>query len=1213
MIQKNLPIFVYKIFKKYTLSSLFIILISFEAFTQVNSNSVTYFEDFNSQGSPTNIPDNSYWMYYNEIHPDQDDWNKFIPGDGNAYITVDPDTSNDTDWIHPFQALIFGGVGENHRLEVRMKGAVVDGGLVSFLFTYHQEGSIFNEVDLELVADDSATPAHETLPENGGWTDARFNTWRNANENTERPFTGTKKAIINQAEEKISLIDNEFHTYTIDWRSNQLDFFVDGVLQETINTNVATGVSEVIIGFRDLPWAGDFNWTGTHTLVVDYLKIEPLEPITVAIDDSFALNIDVETDLDVLANDGGENITITSYDALSSQGFPISGTPSLLTYTPSGDYVGLDTFTYTIEDSEGDQSTATVNLTVGPVVPFPTAQPDAVNVIAGQMTIIDVLADNGNGIDRFGTDGAINGGLTMPNGTLISASIKGSAISVDNQGTLSTLDDVFNYTPSALAEADGTDKFSYVITDASGDASTGVVTVTISNGPVLGYTSDTAVVDQDSTDNEIDVMANDTDDTGFGPNDIRFLIDSDDNLTGTTENGGTVTLNTKNTSDTSDDVINYTPLLGFSGVDTFNYIPGSNSNALVLVTITVGEEVIPSGTLEAVADAIIVAENSSDTPIDVTDNDDFGSNGENSSHPLTLTNGKVSTASDKGGTIIVLGGKINYSAPTGFVGIDTFTYTITDGKGFADTAIVTVTVGAVATVALDDSFLINVDTVTDLDVLTNDVAGATIISYDALSAEGYPISQTNSLITYTPSGGFTGTDTFNYIIEDENGTESTATVTLTVTEASQVPVPTAADDIATVNADSENNIINVLVNDDFGTDGAINGGLTMTNGTLSSASVNDGLIRIDNKGTLDTADDVFIYSPKAGFSGIDTFKYTITDLSGDASTAEVTVTVSGEVGATNDTFNVDTDSSNNLIDVLANDNIEVGTFGSLLIISPSNLTTTTNQVGTISFVDNGGGSDDKISYTPPAGFSGTDTFQYTLKVGLDEFIGTVTITVGDETPEPTPTENGTPTAVNDAVNVGYGSENNSIDVTANDDFGTDGENLTHPLTLTNGKSITASTNGGLIRVGDNNTPNDLTDDVIIYTPPANFNGVDSFEYTITDLSGDASTGIVTVAINNSKSATNSISLGSTEILENKYTVYPNPSNGYIKTTLFSAIHTKATLLLFDVTGKIVYNSAININKGTNEFELDLNLNSGFIFMKVISSKVNFGTTKILIK
>jgi beta-glucanase (GH16 family) len=45
-------------------------------------------------------------------------------------------------------------------------------------------------------------------------------------------------------------MDDEFHTLTIDWREDQVDYFIDGVLHESFDTNVAMGISEVIIGFR---------------------------------------------------------------------------------------------------------------------------------------------------------------------------------------------------------------------------------------------------------------------------------------------------------------------------------------------------------------------------------------------------------------------------------------------------------------------------------------------------------------------------------------------------------------------------------------------------------------------------------------------------------------------------------------------------------------------------------------------------------------------------------------------------------------------------------------------------------------------------------------------------------------------------------------------------------------------------------------------------
>ena len=274
------------------------------------SAQISYTENFDNAGIPTQIPTDSYWKYFNDIHPSQDSWSKFIPGDGFAYIKVDADVNNDTDYTFPYQTMVFGGVTENHRLEVRMKGAVVDGGLVGFLFTYAENtpGTIFNEVDIEVVANDRDLANHETLPPNG-WTDARFNTWRNASTTTFLPISGSAKPVKDGNGNNISLIDDNFHTYTIDWRTDQVDFFIDNVLQESFNTNVATGWGEVIIGFRNLPWARDFNWTGEHTLVVDYFKIEPLSALSTNNFDSGN-----NANVNIYPNPASEQLSIVSKD-----------------------------------------------------------------------------------------------------------------------------------------------------------------------------------------------------------------------------------------------------------------------------------------------------------------------------------------------------------------------------------------------------------------------------------------------------------------------------------------------------------------------------------------------------------------------------------------------------------------------------------------------------------------------------------------------------------------------------------------------------------------------------------------------------------------------------------------------------------------------------------------------------------------------------------
>ena len=252
----------------------------------------------------------------------------------------------------------------------------------------------------------------------------------------------------------------------------------------------------------------------------------------------------------------------------------------------------------------------------------------------------------------------------------------------------------------------------------------------------------------------------------------------------------------------------------------------------------------------------------------------------------------------------------------------------------------------------------------------------------------------------------------------------------------------------------------------------------------------------------------------------------------------------------------------------------------------------------------------EVVYTPAAGFVGIDSFVYTITdaSGPDTSTATVTVTVGAVAPVVS-----TPTANDDTAIIAQNSPETIIDVTDNDTYGTDGQNATHPLSLINGRTETVSDEGGAIRIGDSGTPGDMTDDVILYTPPTFYNGSDTFTYTITDGTGDASTATVVITITATKSVAVDVDEQKDTVLKNEFLVYPNPSNGYVKSTVFSTINTKATLFIFDVTGKVLYNLPLQINKGTNEFDFNLNVKPGVLFMKIMSSEVNFGTSKIIFK
>ncbi|MFM7440503.1 MAG: Calx-beta domain-containing protein, partial [Snowella sp.] len=59
-----------------------------------------------------------------------------------------------------------------------------------------------------------------------------------------------------------------------------------------------------------------------------------------------------------------------------------------------------------------------------------------------------------------------------------------------------------------------------------------------------------------------------------------------------------------------------------------------------------------------------------------------------------------------------------------------------------------------------------------------------------------------------------------------------------------------------------------------------------------------------------------------------------------------------------------------------------------------------------------------------------------------------------------------------------------------------------------------SNNGGTVALDENQTPEDPFDDNLLYTPPSGFSGLDNFNYTIADSSGNTVTGTVYIQVDN---------------------------------------------------------------------------------------------------
>lgn len=140
-------------------------------------------------------------------------------------------------------------------------------------------------------------------------------------------------------------------------------------------------------------------------------------------------------------------------------------------------------------------------------------------------------------------------------------------------------------------------------------------------------------------------------------------------------------------------------------------------------------------------------------------------------------------------------------------------------------------------------------------------------------------------------------------------------------------------------------------------------------------------------GSVSCSADSCTYTPPANVSGTDSFAYEVSDPDGSTARAVVTITIASVNDApiaVNDTASTSVDGSV-LIFVLENDSDVEG--DQIVIVGGTSGTAQGGTVTCSTFCD----------YTPPAGFTGTDSFQYTIinpGFGEDSSTGTVTVTVG---------------------------------------------------------------------------------------------------------------------------------------------------------------------------------------------------------------------------
>ena len=325
---------------------------------------------------------------------------------------------------------------------------------------------------------------------------------------------------------------------------------------------------------------------------------------------------------------------------------------------------------------------------------------------------------------------------------------------------------------------------------------------------------------------------------------------------------------------------------------------------------------------------------------------------------------------------------LTYTPNADFWGLDSLTYTVSDGQGGLDTATVLVTVASVndLPIATADSVTTSEDTALTIFVLENDAdpdADKLTIANITQPAHGVAvIDPGDTTLTYTPAHNYWGLDSLAYTVSDGQSGRDTATVVVTVIPVNDPPVA-AANTVIT----QEDSAVTILVlANDSDADGE----------SLTIASVTQPA---HGAAAIDPGDTTLTYTPNTDFWGLDSLTYTVSDGQSGRDTATVVVTVisvNDPPVAVADTVTTPEDTAVTVL-VLTNDSDADG--DTLTIAS------VTQPAHGAAAIDAG---DTTLTYTPNADFWGLDSFTYALsdgQSGLDTATVLVTVNSVNDPPE----------------------------------------------------------------------------------------------------------------------------------------------------------------------------------------------------------------------
>ncbi|MBM4910144.1 tandem-95 repeat protein, partial [Vibrio parahaemolyticus] len=508
---------------------------------------------------------------------------------------------------------------------------------------------------------------------------------------------------------------------------------------------------------------------GSDSLIVNRVNDAPTVENAIA-DQVLSEDFDAYTiDLNEVFKDSDSSL---EFSVSGNNSIQISIVSGIATITPTADWNGSETLTFTATDPSGESISQTVNFTVAPVADIVA---DKATVVEDTPTIIKVL-----GNDTFEGDGKVVS-LDANSGPA------NGSVSVNPDGSVT-------YTPNDNYH--GIDSFTYIVTSGGVSESTTVyVDVTPENDAPVAK-DDTAITDED-TPVTIDVLPNDTDVDGD-----KLSIES---ASVPKEQGTVEVVNGK---------LVFTPAENFNGDAEITYTVTDGQltdEAKVAVTVnpvndapTIKVDAVESITEDAVNTDTVVASltvRDTDTPED------------------QLT---VSLENNSNGYFVLVGNEVKLTQ----AGVDAVNNDELNLKDLTISA--SVSDGVNPTASDSDSLVVNrvndaptVENAIVDQVLSEDFDAYTIdlneVFKDSDSSLEFSVSGNNSIqisivsgvATITPTADWNGKETITFTAKDPSGESVSQTVNFTVT-----PVADIVADKTTVVEDTPT-IIKVLGNDTF--------------------------------------------------------------------------------------------------------------------------------------------------------------------------------------------------------------------------------------------------------------------------------------------------------------------------------------------------------------------------------------------------------------